>query len=174
MNFNYFKHVLVVLLSLGINTTIQAHDPLATSTPDIQAHSASTPFELPQLDLLDPEPSSEPSDASSDAHPLQNINDVIAQAASTQHVEMISQEISRQLDVLAEITSDVAQILNNNQVRLTQMEKSIARTELASLGTMIGKMRYSAFLLAQKENFPALLNLLAPFMITSQMPSKLV
>ena len=150
MNFKTLQHTLLFLVSIGLSANIYAHDPLVASTPP----------ELPQLDLLEPEPLDEPINAIHDALQLQNITTAMGQAESNQHIEVISQEILRQLDVLAEITSDVAQILNNNQVRLTAAEKSAARTELASLGTMIGKMRYSAFLLAQKENFPALIKLI--------------
>ncbi len=108
-----------------------------------------------QLDMLEQE---ESQDSHNDQE--QNLNALMAQATQAQQAEMVAQEILKQLDMLAEITSDVAQILNNNQVRLTPAEKSAAKKELTSLGTMIGKIRYSAFLLAQKENFPSLVTLI--------------
>jgi cell division protease FtsH len=108
-----------------------------------------------QLDMLEQE---EPQDSHNDQE--QNLNALMAQATQAQQAELVAQEILKQLDMLAEITSDVAQILNNNQVRLTPAEKSAAKKELTSLGTMIGKIRYSAFLLAQKENFPSLVTLI--------------
>ena len=88
------------------------------------------------------------------------LNQVMAHAPLNQQLEIISQHLHQQIDSLAEIVSEIAQIVNNNQVRLIPAEKTAARAELTNLGTLLGKIRYSAFLLTEKEYFPTLTKLI--------------
>lgn len=159
---SYNRFLKSILLSaifglFGTTTHLTCADESANHPLEIHADSPSTiePLEPVQIDTLEPE---EPQDSADSYQTGPNLDAMMAQATSAQQAEIVAQEILKQLDMLAEITSDVAQILNNNQVRLTPAQKSAARTELTNLGTTIGKIRYSAFLLGQKENFPNLVN----------------
>lgn len=162
---------LCIWATVGLTGFLQAHPEEPSSPADATyAHllnqaqeptalvDISEPSEVPDSTLPAPtSPQEEPSVTVDDG----TYTKLLSQVQAGTETKTLSTEVVKQLEVLSNIISDLAQILNNNQLKLTTQQKSHVRAELMKLGNVLGQLRYSSFMIKNSQEFTPIVQFLA-------------